>query len=178
MYQLSQSNIYFHLNQSHPGLDLLVLLDFSIICIILHSVFPFFCWSHEPVSMKSVVPSFFVNHNSVCFHQPPFRYLCHMSKIRISMVYFLRYTSSILTCLLLHVWAELFHLQGVHTPVFKTHWIMIHYLSNACYITVRSELKNVGFHKMWLDLCIVMGVVIVFKQLVLFFIQYGSCPCP
>ena len=59
---------------------------------------------------------------------------------------------------------------------------MIHYISNAYYIVVRSEFKNVKFRKMLVNFYMLhvslTGFVIVIKQLILFLIQYGSRLCP
>jgi len=51
---------------------------------------------------------------------------------------------TIKSCLLLHVSAEIHHLQGVYTPGFKTNYSATHCNSNTCYIVVISaaEFKN------------------------------------
>ena len=63
------------------------------------------------------------------------RYQAYTSKIH----------SNIMSCLLLHVSAKIHHLNGVYTPIFKTHQSIAHYNNNIYHISVISEaeIKNV-----------------------------------
>jgi len=45
-------------------------------------------------------------------------------------------------CLLLHVRAEIRHLQAVYTPIFKTHENVIYYNSDAYYIVTFLQLNS------------------------------------
>ena len=67
------------------------------------------------------------------------------------------------SCILLHVSEELRHQEAVYTPVFKSHWSMIHYNGKAYFIILISaaEFQIVRSCKMWLKLCM-LGVSLKF----------------